>query len=193
MTTAPVDGPAGRFHSFLHEMRHVGPGRVVAAAAIALVYAVALLNEERLRGIETCLTAALVRAAGQSDAQCFDQTVTFWLDGRFVGYTITVGCTAVMLLFPFFAVAGLLALVRRAPLRHTLLALVCAAALVFSVNQIRMVLIWAGMKSLGFERGFEVTHILIGTAVSTVGLVISALLALKILLAGQPRREQVDR
>jgi exosortase/archaeosortase family protein len=156
---------------------------VVAAGTVAAVVAV-LAGGRWLRLAEAAVSEQVARAVGTHDVQRIGTAVTFDLDGRAVGYGITLGCTVAFLLVPFLLAAGLVLTLQRASAPRTLAALGAAVAVVALTNQVRLLVILCGIRALGLERGYSATHVLVGTAVSTVGVVSAALLFLAVVTRG---------
>ncbi|MBC3760655.1 hypothetical protein ACUN7V_10120 [Quadrisphaera oryzae] len=155
----------------------------VAVAALAAVAAV-VGGGGWLRLAEASASALVARAVGTHDVQRVGTAVTFDLDGRAVGYSITLGCTVAFLLVPFLLAAGAVLTLQRASAPRTLTALAVAVAVVALTNQVRLLVILTGIRALGLERGYSATHVLVGTTISTVGVVSAALLFLALVTRG---------
>ncbi|MEZ0494445.1 hypothetical protein AB2L28_19580 [Kineococcus sp. TBRC 1896] len=181
VNAAVVSSRAGRFAPVL---RQVGPVRAAATLAL-LAGTVALLAHDRaVRHAEACASAFLVRRTWGPEARCLADNTLYRVDGVLAGHTVTIGCSAVVLLVPFVLVAGLLLPVRRMSAVVTLGSLGIAAVVVAAVNQLRLLTIATGIHLWGLERGYGATHVLAGSIVSTVGIVLGGLTFLVLLTRG---------
>ncbi|WP_180357652.1 hypothetical protein [Streptomyces sp. NP160] len=162
----------------------LGLARPAVAAGTATAVVAVLVGGRWLRVAEAAVSEQVARAVGTPDVQRVGTAVTFDLDGRAVGYGITLGCTVAFLLVPFLLAAGLVLTLQRASAPRTLAALGAAVAVVAVTNQVRLLVILCGIRALGLERGYSATHVLVGTTVSTVGVVGAALLFLFLVTRG---------
>lgn len=157
------------------------PGLAVTGALA--VVAVFWLSRQ-MQEVEAAVTAALARGTGLDDAVRYGTAVVFTVAGRTTGVEITVGCSAALLAAPFLAVTTALLAVRRVSVARAVQALAVALTTLLVVNQVRMLAIIAGMEAWGPEVGYSRTHVLIGTALSTVGVVLAGSCYLGLLLRG---------
>lgn len=180
--SAAVPGPrAARLAGVL---RQVGPVRCALTAGLLLATVVLLGHDRAVRHAEACASAFLVRSTWGPDALCVADNTLYRVGGQLVGHTVTIGCSAVVLLVPFVVVAALLLPVQRMPAVVTLGALGFAALVVAAVNQLRLLTIASGVHFWGLERGYGFTHVLGGSIVSTVGIVLGGLTFLVLLTRG---------
>ncbi|MFK5583966.1 MULTISPECIES: exosortase/archaeosortase family protein [unclassified Serinicoccus] len=151
-------------------------------AVLLLVLAVALvLGGQTVRSLEAGAQALLLNVVGMN-AQALGQAVIFPLDGRWVGVGFTLGCSVAPLTALFLGGSAVAAWVRPLRLRSVALG-VGALVLVFVLaNQIRIATIVAMMRLLGFERGYEVSHIFLGSAISTLGFVAAVIVFVRLVL-----------
>lgn len=170
-----------RLAGVLHE---IGPVRCALTLGLLVATVVLLAHDRAVRHAEACVSAFLVRSTWGPDARCVDDNALYRIDGLLVGHTVTIGCSAVVLLVPFVVVAAVLLPVRRMPAVVTLGALGVAALVVAAVNQLRLLTIATGMHLWGVEQGYGVTHVLAGSIVSTVGVVAGGLTFLVLLTRG---------
>jgi exosortase/archaeosortase family protein len=159
----------------------VRPG-MVAGGVVTLV--LMLVGAGRLQQLEAAVTVPLARLIGLEDARQVGRSVLFTVDGQPTGVDITIGCTAAFLLLPFVAATTVLLAVRRIPALRAFASLATAVVVVLAVNQARVLAIIAGMHAWGPEEGYGRTHVLVGTAVSTVGVVVAGSCFLLVLLRG---------
>ncbi|MCO7221915.1 archaeosortase/exosortase family protein [Klenkia sp. PcliD-1-E] len=167
----------------------VRPG-MVAGGVVTVV--LMLWHAPFLQALEAAVTAWCARLIGVSDAYQIGRSVLFTVDGQATGIDITVGCTAAFLLLPFVAATTVLLAVRRIPAVRAFASLITAVVLILAVNQARMLAITAGMAHWGPEVGYARTHVLVGTAVSTVGLVLAGTCYLLVLLRGTYQSPALD-
>lgn len=159
----------------------VRPGMVAGGVVTLLLMVV---GAARLQRWEAAATVPLARLIGLDDARQVGRSVLFSVDGQPTGVDITIGCTAAFLLLPFVAATTVLLAVRRIPAPRAFAALGTAVVVVLAVNQARVLAIVAGMQAWGPEAGYGRTHVLVGTAVSTVGVVVAGSCYLLVLLRG---------
>jgi exosortase/archaeosortase family protein len=150
-----------------------------------------LVWQARFRLLETNVSAWAVRALHlRPAASAVGTNVIFPLHGRWVGYSLTVACTAALLMLPFFLIAGLLLLTGRIDRRRGLSALLAVSVIIFVVNQLRMLLIAASMMWWGFQRGYERSHVFLGTVLSTIGVITGMIIFVWMLLGDSSRRRR---
>lgn len=159
----------------------VRPG-MVAGGVLTLIAMVVFST--RLQSLEAAIAVPLARAIGLEDARQVGRSVLFTVDGEATGIDITVGCTAAFLLLPFVVGTTVLLAVRRIPAVRAFASLGVAVVVILLVNQARMLAITAGMATWGPEVGYARTHVLVGTAVSTLGVVAAGTCYLLVLLRG---------
>jgi len=169
----------------------VGLARPTVAVLCAVALAAVLGAGRWIQVGEAALSTLVARATGVHDAHRVGTAVVFDLDGRAVGYGITLGCTVAFLLLPFVLGTAVVLTVQRTTALRALAALGAAVAVVAACNQLRLLVILSGIRLLGLERGYSATHVLVGTALSTVGVVAAALLFLHVIT--QPTRRRLQR
>jgi exosortase/archaeosortase family protein len=159
---------------------------------VALVGVLLVLFVDQGQRAEAWLNAALINATGIAPAEVFGASVVFLRGQAYNGFTVAAGCTATLLLVPFFFLtAGLLGFSRLSP-RRCLAALVLVTVLVNAANQGRMLLIAWQMRTLGGERGYEVSHVFLGTVVSTLGVLLAIVVFVGVLVGWSPRRKRPE-
>jgi exosortase/archaeosortase family protein len=146
--------------------------RHLVAAAAGVVGVALLVFQHQVRRYEATASARAVSLFGLLHAHSIGTAVVFVLRGHFVGYSLSAGCTAAFLIAPFFLLAGAaLVIAPRLPVGRTLSTLAMIAALLFVVNQARLLVIAGSMREWGFVQGYDVSHVFLGTVVSTIGVV----------------------
>lgn len=143
----------------------------VAAAVLAVVF------HRVVRLVEAETSASVVSVVGL-DAVPMGTAVVFALDGDFVGFSLTAGCSVAFILAPLYLVVAGLLVAARLTIRRALACLLVLTAVLFAVNQARFTVIGWAMQRWGFEDGYERSHIFLGTLVSTIGVVGGLLIVL---------------
>ena len=154
--------------------------RVFAAVAIGLA-ALAVLGQAQVRRGEAMGSALLLKLLNIAPAVSLGTAVTFPAKGRYVGFTVAPGCTAALLVVPFLVVAGILLLARRVQPRRAVSTMAAFTAVVVLVNQLRLLVIGSAMRVWGYPTGYDRSHILLGSLVSTIGVAGGLLLFLRML------------
>ena len=159
-------------------------GLGMVAAGLSLI-----VWEGRFRVQEAKISAWLMRSLGiRRPAISFGSAVVFPLHDRWVGFTVTLACTAALLVVPFFLLGGALILTGRVSRVRALLALAITTVLVFAVNQLRLLVITGSMVHWGFQKGYDRSHIFLGTVVSTVGVVAGVVIFVWMLVMAPERK-----
>jgi exosortase/archaeosortase family protein len=84
-------------------------------------------------------------------------------------FTITPQCSALLLCVPLILVASMIVLSVNSSVRRTCTVLLAAGFILVIANQIRLALIGWTIRIMGFERGFPLSHLVLGTIVSLLG------------------------
>jgi exosortase/archaeosortase family protein len=170
----------------------LGPRRdrlnVPVAVAVFAGGLALLVWQAKFRVAEAAVSAWLLRVIRLRPASSLGGVVIFPLGHRWVGFSLSVACTAALLIAPFFAIAGLLLLFGRVDRRRAVGALAITSAIIFLVNQLRLMVIAASMLWWGFQTGYERSHILLGTALSTIGVIIGIVVFVWMLIDGPDRQ-----
>ncbi|MFY1615789.1 hypothetical protein [Micromonospora sp. WMMD736] len=125
---------------------------------------------------EAWLNARLVDTVGLAHARSIGAAVIFPLDERWVGFMVSSGCSVAMLLIPPIVLASTLVGFRRISMTRGLNALGIATLLLITVNQVRLAAVVVSMQTWGFRLGYERSHVLIGSVITTAGLIAVAIL-----------------
>jgi len=166
------------------------PRLLLAAAALA-AGAGLIVWQASVRRVEAAVSARLVSLIGLLPAHRLGTAVVFILRGRFVGYNLTPECTAAFLIAPFFFIgAAAIVAAPRVPILRTVTTVALITALLFVVNQVRLAVIAGSMRAWGFVPGYDISHVLLGTMVSTLGIVGGLLLFLARVGFWQPARSE---
>jgi exosortase/archaeosortase family protein len=157
------------------------------SVGLAVVAIAVLALQEIVRRSEASFSAGLLRVLHVRPAHSTGISVVFPLKGHFVGYTLSVGCSAALLIIPFMLVSAGLLGSRRVTTSRCLQSLAVVAVILFLVNQLRFLVIAASMVVWGYRIGYERSHIFFGTLLSTVGVVAGVIVFIYML--GGDRRE----
>ena len=172
--------------------RRSGPVNAgLAAAGLALALAL-VAGQEQIRRLESLGCASLLRLLHIAPAQSIGTAVTFPARGRYVGFTVAPGCTAALLIVPFIVVAAVLLLAGRVRRGRAVSTVAVFAAVVATVNQLRLLVIAQAMRSWGYPAGFDRSHVLMGSFVSTIGVAGGLLLFLRMVVPRQRKRSDGD-
>jgi hypothetical protein len=163
-------------------------GAVLTAAIGIALCALLLTHPWNVARMEAWLNGALMDAFGLTGARAVGAAVVFPLNNRYVGFLVTPGCSIVYpAIAPVVAVMAMVALRRVGAVRGLVVG-VAALALLATVNQIRLATVVASMQAWGFELGYERSHVLLGSTVSTLGMIGVAVLFVLMLGRGRRRR-----
>ena len=106
---------------------------------------------------------------GRLNATVWVQTPDHWP----AGINIVNGCSVGLLIIPLALVTGLMLVTGRVRTRSAVGAFLAVAFLVTALNQIRYVITLFAIHRWGFEEGYGQTHVLVGSLVSSVGIVLA--------------------
>ncbi len=159
--------------------------RVLVAAGLGAVTATILAFQYQLRHVEAVTAAALYDLTTPAMAATKAPIVWFGLgqpDG--LGLLITPDCSAAFLLVPLFLLGMGLVLPVRLALRQVLSALALATAVLITGNLLRIGAIAVAMRIGGPATGYQVGHLVIGSAISVIFISISLIL-ITIIITGR--------
>ncbi len=167
-------------------------GNIASAVAAFLAGGAAvtavLLNIRAITLAEAHLSSVLISVTGLAAAHSVGTAVIYQLGSRWVGFAITGGCSVALLTIPPFVIAALLIGTRRVSWVRGLASVASAVLLLIVVNQLRLYIIAAAMQWWGFKTGYERSHVLIGSGITTVGLALVTLIFMFFLGRGGKRR-----
>ncbi|MDG4839720.1 hypothetical protein O7631_24605 [Micromonospora sp. WMMD967] len=158
----------------------------VGALVGVAIAAATLWRWHEIASAEAWLNAHLVNAVGLADAKSIGAAVIFPLDQRWVGFMVSSGCSVAMLLIPPIVLASTLIGFRRITVSRGLNALAMAVVLLVTVNQLRLAAVVVSMQTWGFRLGYERSHVLIGSVITTAGLI--AVTILFVVLVSRTKR-----
>jgi exosortase/archaeosortase family protein len=155
--------------------------RVLAALLGAV--AVGLLVEGRaVRTGEAGLQTVLLHLAGQESAHV-GTAALFRVQGALVGVSFTTGCSIGPVLAVFLGATAVAAAVRPLSARRVATSTLVLVGLFVLVNQLRVVVIVASMRWLGVARGYDLSHVFLGSIITTLGFLLAVVLFVRLLLA----------
>jgi exosortase/archaeosortase family protein len=143
-----------------------------------------VLANRPLRTVELAVTGAVVSlVAGrtvlyQPGHLVFFQTST----AHPVGMQITASCTAIFLIPPFFVLAAAMMLSPRLDASRVFLGVLAGSMVVFWLNQFRLLVIAWATHYWGIGQGFDWAHILAGSIVTTVSMMLALYLFFRLSL-----------
>lgn len=158
------------------------PANLGLAAAGVAVAVLLVLGQEQFRRAEALATASLLRLFGVFPASSQGIAITFPAEGRYVGLAVSPSCTAALLIVPFVALTSVLLFAGRVEPDRALMTVAIFAAVLIVVNQLRLIVIALSIRAWGFQTGFDRSHVLLGSVVSTIGVAGGLLLFLRMVV-----------
>ena len=174
VAVAAADGRAGG---------HRAGWAQLAASLVCLVTAVWMLSWDGLQGIEAASASWFLRRMGAggeaigSTLLVVDSTRRNPIGvppGGYVsaGFEIAPSCSVSMFLAALLAAAAILFGTGRVAVRRAAPVLAAVAAFFVVVSQVRLVFSGELVHRLGQADGYPIAHVLVGTVISTLGLVV---------------------
>ncbi len=114
-------------------------------------------------------------------------TVFIHTPSSVVGLQISASCTAAFLLVPFLALGAAMMGSRRLVVHRVIIGLVCGTMIVFWLNELRFLVIAWATHNWGIAGGFEWSHVLAGTVITTLAMLVALLVFARVSLAGRRR------
>jgi len=151
--------------------------RVLVAGLLGAVTMTILLFQFQLRHAEASAAAAIYNLITPTLAATTSPIVWFGLGqpGGF-GLLITPDCSAAFLLVPLFLLGMGLVLPVRLAMRQVLSALAIATGVLITGNLLRVGAIAVTMRITGPDTGYQIGHLVIGSAISVIFISISLVL-----------------
>lgn len=137
----------------------------MVAGAVLLV-----VGQGAFRVVEAWFSAGFINAVRLAPTEQAGTSVFFPAKTLLIDFDITTACTAALLISPFCLLAAGLLVSGRMSVRRSLGTLAGTALAIFAVNQVRFLVIALSLRLWGYPKGYEVSHIFIGTIVSTLGI-----------------------
>lgn len=156
--------------------RHVVALVLLAIAALLFVFA----REVRLG--EAWVQTRLLELGGV-DAQQIGTAVLVEIDGRQAGVSLTAGCSIGPLLAILLLCCTPFVWYRSMAVTRVAVSVAQLAAVLVLANEIRIAAIVLSMRRWGFERGYDFSHVFLGSAITTVGFVLGAVLFVRLFVS----------
>lgn len=151
----------------------------------AVVGVVLVVENGTYRAFEASMQTLVVRGLGIGTVTALGSDVILRSHGAFYALTVAPACSAALLTAPFCFVTAALIAVGRVNPRRGFLALAGVGSFLFVVNQARILIIYLSIRLWGFTTGYGRGHILLGTALSTVGVMVALAAFVFILASGR--------
>lgn len=184
----------GRGHRPNHAKRSISrrsagptPRRVILGTLPIALAVLLILEAGQVRLIEAGVQRCLLALFGVH-ARRVGSTVIFPLHDHLYGVALTAGCSVGPVLAIFLTAVGVVAWFRELGVSTVLLGSALIAALFVIVNEIRIAVIVGAIHRWGFRRGYEFSHVFIGSAISTTGFVLAVFVFVRVLLRRQSAR-----
>lgn len=182
----PTEVPTGK----LRERRAPKVGwaaRAALAAALAAGATLMLVGSRTLRAAELVVTGGVISlGAGRTVLYRPAHLVFFQTTAsKTVGLQISASCTAIFLMVPFFVLAAAMMLLPRVNVARLAVGLLVGSMVVFWLNQLRLLIIAWATHHWGIALGFDWAHILAGSVVTTLSMLIALYLFFRLALAGR--------
>ncbi len=155
--------------------------RLVAVALVAI--AVALFAFARpVRLAEAWVQTRLLELGG-IDAQQIGTAVLVDVQGRLAGISLAAGCSIGPLLAVMLLCCAPFVWFRSLSVARVAMSVAQLAAVLVLANEIRIAAIILSMREWGFERGYDFSHVFLGSAITTVGFVLGAVLFVRLFVS----------
>ena len=157
----------------------------MVAATLGAVIVTILLFQYQLRHVEAAAAATMYDLITPTLAAAQSPIIWFGLGrpGGF-GLLITPDCSAAFLLVPLLLLGMGLVLPVRLALRQVLSALATATVVLITGNLLRIGTIAVAMRVAGPDTGYQIGHLVIGSAISVIFISISLVL-ITIIISGR--------
>lgn len=154
-------------------------GPWLAAVVMLVAGVLTVLGQSVIRPMEARLSAAVIGLTEVPRIRSLGNVVILPLDGDLVGMEIGPGCSTALLVTPFFLLGAGLVLSRRTSVQRGLATLGALVLSLFVLNQVRLLVIAVSMRLWGLEQGFEISHVVFGTVLSTLGVLAGLILYIR--------------
>ncbi|MFI6446556.1 exosortase/archaeosortase family protein [Kitasatospora sp. NPDC050543] len=161
--TGPRTSAARSFRLFLS-------GLLILGALLLLVF------NDRFRSLEAVVAGPVIHLGLGGEVEVVPRFAAVFFDAhtwRMEGLRITSDCTAAVVIAPFLALAGVVISFRRFRIGRVLAGVGFAAAILFLVNQLRLLLIAYATHEWGLNHGYGWSHLLVGSVVTSAGAVVA--------------------
>lgn len=171
---------------------HLSPLRVLVGLALLATGAALLVLQQEVRVLEAAASRFPLGSLVGEAVHVPGTDLVFYPDYAGPGLRalkVTFSCSSVPLLAPLAFLGAVLACTRRLAPGRVVLGVALASAIVFVVNLGRILLIAVMTANFGVD-GYELSHRIVGSAVTVAGACIAFALTFRI-VSGSARRSQV--
>jgi exosortase/archaeosortase family protein len=158
----------------------------LTALSLALTGILLLVLGEQVRTLEAWVQATALDLFGIAATAVRETVMVRLPSGLGVGIRITPGCSVGPLLATFLLGSSPFVWYRSLGWRCVLTAVAQLAVVLVAANQMRIAVIVGSMQLWGIHRGYEVSHVFLGSTITTIGFVLGALLFVRLLLRQEP-------
>ncbi|MFE6848833.1 hypothetical protein [Streptomyces sp. NPDC057686] len=153
-----------------------------------------LYEQEAVRECEAWIAKSIVNVGSFVFAPAVAKGSTVYLHmgpTAVQGFTITPECTSAFLIAPLLLIAGvMLTTLARASMLRLICAVLAAAALLFIVNQTRVLMIAEFVRRWGVNDGYPLSHRVLGSVLVIAAVVVAY--ALLFIISCRHRRQPID-
>lgn len=160
----------------------------VAAATLGLGGVLLLIFSRSVRVAEAWLQVLLLETL-QIDAHQVGTSLLVLIGQERVGIAMTAGCSIGPLLAIFLLSSAPLLWFRPVALRRVAVSFAALAFVLILANQIRIAVIAVSMRTWGIDFGYNLSHVFLGSAITTVGFVLGVVIFARLFI----RRRSPER
>lgn len=162
--------------------RTAGPRRRLVALTLVAT-AIALFVFARPVRLAEAWTQTRLLELGGIDAQQIGTAVLVDVQGRLAGISLAAGCSIGPLLAVMLLCCAPFVWFRSLSVTRVAMSVAQLAAVLVLANEIRIAAIILSMREWGFERGYDFSHVFLGSAITTVGFVLGAVLFVRLFVS----------
>ena len=174
--------PRGRRRADVVPSRAAGPRRRLVALALVATAVALFVFARPVRLVEAWTQTRLLELGG-IDAQQIGTAVLVDVQGRLAGISLAAGCSIGPLLAVMLVCCAPFVWFRSLSVTRVALSVAQLAAVLVLANEIRIAAIILSMREWGFERGYDFSHVFLGSAITTVGFVLGAVLFVRLFVS----------
>jgi exosortase/archaeosortase family protein len=157
-------------------------GRRVTSLGLVGIAAMLLFNAREVRVAEAWIQWLLLQAAG-IESHHVGTVVLIEAQDRWVGVSLTAGCSVGPMLAIFLTACAPFVWYRSMSVVRVMGAVLQLAAVLVLANEVRIAAIVGAMRIWGVERGYDMSHVFLGSAITTVGFVVGLVLFMRLFVA----------
>lgn len=175
-------GPGGRRRADVVPSRTAGPRRRLTALALVAAAVTLFVFARPVRLAEAWTQTRLLELGG-IDAQQIGTAVLVDVEGQLAGISLAAGCSIGPLLAVMLMCCAPFVWFRSLSVTRVAMSVAQLAAVLVLANEIRIAAIILSMRKWGFERGYDFSHVFLGSAITTVGFVLGAVLFVRLFVS----------